>query len=328
MLKPIIYILLGTILWQACEKQDIAVTLPPPASGQNTVTAVQMGKDYENQIFFNLEGNTTKVNPTRNWDLAFESSPEGFHILMNGGNNVQVYKTTAKNFAEKLTLNPFEWQWDSPDGNPDSTGIGQWLNPFTKNSFRNVYVLDWAGTPHPKMKLQILYVNDNEYSIKYSKVDDKDSLITIIKKDASRNLIYFTFDQMGKIINNEPPKNSWDIVFLRYRHIYKDMKPPFPYIVSGVFMNKNGIGCCKDSTTGYENITLTQAISLSYHYERDYIGFDWKTFDSSLGRYTTKKYITYIIKARGGKYYKLRFIDFYNSQGEKGNPKFEYQLLK
>ena len=42
----------------------------------------------------------------------------------------------------------------------------------------------------------------------------------------------------------------------------------------------------------------------------------------------SKDNINFVIRDFEGKYYKMRFIDFYNSQGLKGYPKFELEELK
>ena len=52
-----------------------------------------------------------------------------------------------------------------------------------------------------------------------------------------------------------------------------------------------------------------------------------KTKDFESQYYSVRDDINYIIKDTQGRYFKFRFIDFYNSEGNKGYPKFEYQLF-
>ena len=68
-------------------------------------------------------------------------------------------------------------------------------------------------------------------------------------------------------------------------------------------------------------------VSYEYLKEQDFIGFDWKSYDFDQQLYMVDPQIVYIIKTPIGRYYKLHFIDFYNSMGEKGYPKFEIQEL-
>jgi len=57
------------------------------------------------------------------------------------------------------------------------------------------------------------------------------------------------------------------------------------------------------------------------------IGYDWKSYNFSSKSYNVNPNITYIITDIDGRYFKLHFIDFYNDNREKGNPKFEIQEL-
>ena len=43
--------------------------------------------------------------------------------------------------------------------------------------------------------------------------------------------------------------------------------------------------------------------------------------------YSVNPKMNYILKVADGFYYKLHFLDFYNDQGIKGYPKFEFQKL-
>ena len=49
------------------------------------------------------------------------------------------------------------------------------------------------------------------------------------------------------------------------------------------------------------------------------IGYDWKIYDFDTGFYTIDPSATYILSDTEGYFYKLRFIDFYNENGEKGS---------
>ena len=72
----------------------------------------------------------------------------------------------------------------------------------------------------------------------------------------------------------------------------------------------------------YENILDVQLTD-----DLDEIGYDWKIFDFENGKYIIDVQRVFIVKSTEGFYYKLRFIDFYNQDGLKGYPKFEFQKL-
>ena len=58
--------------------------------------------------------------------------------------------------------------------------------------------------------------------------------------------------------------------------------------------------------------------------QKDIIGYEWKDYDFDNAMYQVDPDKIYILKNRIGFYYKLRFIDYYNSTGEKGYPTFEF----
>jgi hypothetical protein len=66
--------------------------------------------------------------------------------------------------------------------------------------------------------------------------------------------------------------------------------------------------------------------SYAFSNNQNIIGFDWKSYVFNEG-YIVNPDITYIIKDSKNNYFKLRFIDFYNSNGEKGYPTFEVRKL-
>ena len=54
---------------------------------------------------------------------------------------------------------------------------------------------------------------------------------------------------------------------------------------------------------------------------------DWKLFDDVQDSYSINPSRSYLIQDQQGFYYKLRFTDFYNNQGERGYSSFEFQKL-
>ena len=111
------------------------------------------------------------------------------------------------------------------------------------------------------------------------------------------------------------------------RHIFYYTTPPTPYQVNGALLNPNGITALVDSVTSYNQIDLAFAQSLTLSHFRNAIGYDWKYYDFNEQTYKVKPHFSYVIRDREGYFWKMRFLDFFNAQGEKGHPKFEYQRL-
>jgi hypothetical protein len=331
----------------SCFKKDDKVVLPPP--GNLTYGGVSLvGPSYINQVYFQLSSANTVSNDHTKWDLAFESTANGYHIWINGGN-----QCLAANLGSASAFNSIKdttgayWRWDTPSWNADSTAIGNWTifssppssssNPINTHfldyrvegvSESGVYIIDrgpaFASTDR-FWKIIFTGVSETAYSIQYAKLDGSSLDSMTINKNSNYNYIYFSFDNNGQIVNEEPPKNNWDLLFTRYRFIF--YHPTIPYLVEGVLINPYNTRVSVDSTEAFGDINYQFAKTLTYTTARDCIGWDWKTYTFSAGHYTVKPYLNYLIIDQNGLYWKLKFQGYYNSQGIEGYPTFEYQRL-
>jgi hypothetical protein len=324
-------VLLGFIT--SCEKKDNPVAIPQKMGSQYAM--VEMGEDYTNQIFYDFQtAKVVYVSAIKSWDFAFETSPLGHHVFMNGGGkNIYVFnthQTDMKSVQVAPKIKDNEWLFDADCGLPDSTGIGEWLNGNTSKNEVYIVKLDPYLFPDTFKKIQLLSVSDNNYVLAYADLKSDITNTIIIPKNTNFNYVYFSFDNNGMIVNPEPPKNTWDVVFTRYRHIYHELEN-FSYPVNGVLINPYSTTAAKDSTTPYEKVQSALLTSLKFSNMRDVIGFDWKFFDRTqptISKYVVDRNKIFFVKTRNEEYYKMHFLDFYNSQGVKGCPSFEFERLQ
>ena len=83
-----------------------------------------------------------------------------------------------------------------------------------------------------------------------------------------------------------------------------------------------------DSTSAFDQITRQMAETVPTTNRRDVIGYDWKEYSINNAQYTVHRWKNYMVYTRKGQIYKLHFLDYYNSAGQKGNPLFEYERLR
>jgi hypothetical protein len=153
-----------------------------------------------------------------------------------------------------------------------------------------------------------------------------------VTKDPSVNFMCYSFDGGGEQINFEPPKYEWDLLFSQYTTLlYTNDGVPYPYIVTGVLSNRIDVKVAQDTLMDFQSIDRNAVLNLEYTTIQDEIGYDWKDVvgDVTSGSisYEIIEGLNYIVIDQQGYYYKLRFISFYNNDGEKGYPTFEYQQL-
>lgn len=320
--KPLICFFLGSLfVFSACEKEETPYTLPP--SGAAKVMNVSMGFDYDKTIFLNIESGKTWQANSFDWELKFEASEAGFRVLMNGGKSVFIDKTNTTDFNETQSAGSRTWLFDPPSGNLDSTAIGDWRG---KNE---VFLIDLGskskGNRYRKFRLN--GVDGSKYEMEYSDLDGSNYKTVSVDKESDRNFVYYSFSEERQLVNFEPPTDDWDVKFTRYRYVYYDMTPIVPYEVNGALINTNKWQVAFDKTITFEDLDVDFAKGLDFSPRKDAIGFDWKYFDFDAAVFVTNQNFNYVLLNKQGYYYKLRFIDFYDENGIKGNPVFELQRL-
>ena len=136
------------------------------------------------------------------------------------------------------------------------------------------------------------------------------------------------WDPTGAVTNPiiEPKKDSWDVVFTQFSKVFYE--PEFtPYVVVGCLTNPYKTLSYYAEGKTFDEINLSFAENTTLSTDWDAIGYDWKSFSLNQSMYDVYYNKVYLIKDQNEYYYKLRFVDFYSDNGEKGSPTFEYQRL-
>jgi len=307
----------------SCRKSEIAIK--PMERGDVITSSADMNTDYKQQIFFSLSGNSIiSTNIKTVWDLAFECGTGGFHIKTNTAKAMSVYNTNQAILAQVNDTNGLNQnrKYDSPTGNLDSTAFGNW------QSSTPVYIIDRgyneAGTQQGYKKIQILSVTANDYSIKISNINGSNEVTITIPKNTNLNYVYFSFNS-NSVVTVEPDKETYELLFSQYTHIYSN--PFSTYLVTGVLINPYKVKIAPVFDKPFADLAVSDTLSHPFKAYQNIIGYDWKTYNFQTSSYTIDVNKCYIIKDVKGFYYKLHFIDFYNSSGVKGFLKFEYKKL-
>ncbi len=314
-------LILGII---ACEPEEIPISAH--RSGDITTNSVDLTKDYRYQIFYKLNGNEVVAKNLKTaWDIGFESSEEGWHIVLNTSKAMLASSTEETNFSTIINTKDLTWKFDVSNGNLDSTAIGDRRNQKT------VYVIDLGynleGVKMGFKKVIFESYDNSHYTFKFADLDGTNEMSFRLTKNPSKNFTCFSFETQS-IIEAEADKDSWDICFTQYQHLfYNDQDIAFPYLVTGVLLNPNHTKATLDTLIGFESFTYEDVDKVSLSTNLSVIGYDWKTYDYDASSFTINTKQNYIIKDGYGFYHKLHFIDFYNEKGEKGYPVFKSQQL-
>lgn len=303
----------------SCFKKEIPVD--KPVSGAET-SQVVIGSDYANQIYYDLETNSIiRQNNREVWDLAFEAGDNGFHVLLNGSKIMAAALSSETDMTALTSDAGLTYGWDYPSGDWDSTVLNNW------QSVGKVYAIDLGlsvtGVSLGKKKLKIVSVSDTEYQIQFADLSSTSIQTATIPKSATAGFTYFSMSGNGSVIDLEPNKETWDLLFTNYCHVFDSHTP---YSVVGILSNRYGVKV-QEVTTPFASLKYSDIVEANFEDRLDVIGYDWKTYDFDNGNYIIGSNRTFVVKTINGRYFKMRFIDFYDDNGVKGAPKFELQEL-
>ncbi len=321
----------------SCFKEDARIVAHQPGTVASTV--IPMTKDYHVQVYFNLnQGKIVAQNGKSDWDLGFQSTSDGWQVILNTAVTMHVAHTGNTDINRPVQTSTLNWKFDTSDGSTNGNAIGTWYTLSGKPvSKKEVLVidrgLDERYTSRGYKKLIIDTPDDQgNYRIIFAELDGSNVQQLTIPKQTGINYVRVSLNNAGSILQPEPPTLGWDLLFTQYTTFIPgpDGKP-YPYLVTGVLQNPAGCIAAIDSVNSFEQVTFKTASMMSLSTSADLIGYDWKMLsgDPSQGptTYLPRPKRVFIIKDNKGYYYKLRFTGFYNDQGVKGYPTFDYQQL-
>lgn len=317
----------------SCFKKDEMV--PSHPRGPVKTDTIAMTDNYKYQIYFDLaSGKAISTNLKTESDLGFECSSKGWKIILNTSDFMKVADLGVIPFGQSHDTTGLKWKFDKSDGNPDSLAFGRWFNISNGDtlSLSHVYAIsrgmDQNGNPLGLNQVVFDSLKHGTYYFRFAGLNGLGSHAAAVTKDSTVNFIWYSFSSGGAIKNLEPPKGLYDLVFTQYTTLlFTSAGEAYPYLVTGVLLNRNGIEAIKDSLLDFNSVIMGNVNTIPLSSAWDVIGYDWKKFDFTAGSYTVRTGIFYVIRDKSGYLYKLRFIGFYNNKGEKGYPVIEYQSL-
>ena len=307
------------------------------------------GPNEPNQVYVDLSSNKETVVRRDVWDLGFYGGEE-FRVTINGSLYMAVSALTntdinSVNSLSIAALQPLvavgtfdpenKVYVDGPNGNILETAISE----ISEDDFKNpVYLLNLGveiGTTQPNTgsvaiagesrgwkKIRILR-DGNGYILQYADLDATTYNEISISKDADFNFSFFSF-KTNKIVNVEPPKLQWDISFTVFTNIIAQAGS-YGFSDFSLHNRKGGVTSYSlvDNTISYKNFTAINVNETLFQESQIVIGSSWRNvFDG-----TANSNIYYVLKDANNNYFKIRFLDLTNENGERGFPRFEYTLL-
>lgn len=317
-----------SLLFSSCFKQDEQMiieekgtffSIPPPYNLRNYYSFIDLDS-----------AKIVKTALISSWDLAFEGSAKGWHILVNAANAKEIFPTGSADFSTDFSsAHPINWYFDVSNGNPDSTAIGVWVSEnLGKYEYTNqIYLLgknNGNGTYKNLKKLQFIKLSNENIVFISADLNSTSGDTITINKDQDYNYVYYSFDMPQQTLIVEPPKDKWDFVAGPYRStLFTTTGIPTPYTVGGFLSNYPKVEVLKINKPDFFTANESDTIGTSFSIKKDAIGWDWKEYSSTGGSnpYRIVPDIYYFVKTKSGKLIKLEFTSYYSSEsGENGYP--------
>lgn len=309
----------------SCFPKDKAIVLPPVDTAVQT-NMVNLGDDYSNATYFDFGTNSiVHSSPNNHWHISLSASPTEHFIVLNGGIDVLASKLTMVSFANVTDADIAKapaFMFDNPSLNKDSLACG-YLSQSENNQL--VYLFKLQGGTYYKMAIQS--ITKDYYDVVLGPINEPVGQSIRITKDEHYNFKYVNLENQAEVLNVEPTNQSFDLVFTRYKHIYYNLDNT-PYLVNGAMLNPHGTYATMIDGKPFAEVTLEDLNDHPLTNAWNTIGFDWKVYDFDNGLYKVRPNRTYIVRNEAGEIWKLRFVNFYNSNGDKGFPTFEFQQLQ
>ncbi|MBN2745388.1 MAG: HmuY family protein [Bacteroidales bacterium] len=332
-MKPLIIIIAAIFLLTGCFKEDEKI--PPHEPGSLQLQTVGMGQYYETQIYFDLSTNQIVTSHSKDlYDLKFACADSALLIKLNSAMFMKAASTGDTNFFGTTDTTGVSWKYDASSGNNDSIAIDNWFDITVSDTIFNqkVFIIDRGitalGVAQGVRKFRVLAYQKGIFTIQYANMDNSKISIVQVVKNPEKNFVQLNLNNNEPPLDLEPKKADWDLLFCQYTDILRtDAGEDYPYLVTGVLVNQNGVQSGINHDLSFDNITMADLPAFDLTTQENNIGYEWKWYDFNAGYYSVLSDINYAVKDTEGYYYKLRFVGFYNSQGLKGFPQFEFQKL-
>ena len=351
--KTQLWSLLGLVAFMSCNDKD-TINITPPSEGTTvTFNGGGGGASAANSAYVDLSTNKADTVKRSSWDLGFYSGSD-FRVILNNTTSAGAKVTTATSLTavgaadtigltlavSQATPIPAHFAFfDAIDGNLSNTVIPAISATAADNKVIIINRGTGGGTAaRPWIKAKITRNAGGGYTLQYGGITETTTFTTVeIPKDDTYNFKYVSFNN-GAIVNVEPKKTDWDFTW-GYSLYQTDLGGMVPYNFSDLIAVNylNGVKVIeKVYTSATRDAAYTAFSKDSVNFpatmvaNRWGIGSNWRFTGGQTGPGTgalTDRF--YVLKDVAGNNYKIKFISMgVNDGGVRGNPVFEYKLIK
>ncbi len=290
--------------------------------------SVTMQASYAEEVYYSFTTGMVSSVPRNQWDIAFRTNIMSSGILINDGVGVVLYTypngdssvwsaawdTAGISTWTPMYNDPTDWENGAfsrnATGHPDYgwgvynsithdlRGDSCFLIKTRDGSFKRIFIA---------RKISV----DNQYIFRTANLDGTNSVVTTFTCTPYMAKDFVGYDlQNMQVVDFQPAKDSWDILFTKYMSVQPDGSP---YAVTGV-LNNDGVGANK-----YAGVPLAYPYwgVQEFDFGRSPIGWDWKYFDMGTFTYAVEDSLVFFVQNQNGDVAKIYFTKFAGSSSGK-----------
>jgi len=295
-----------------------------------------MGPGYVNDVFYSFKNGTVKTVANNNWHMAFSVQGSQFPLHPETGVSIRVNSVKGNVLVKLNSANAANWRkidttglyalperldsfktWDIGAFNkgynyskaPFNFVWGSYNNATHNIEGTNVFVLyNKAAGVYKKVFIKSLGF-DTLWNVIISNIDNSDSTNLIFSKGKFPDRLFVYYDVVNKQLNDrEPARNTWCLVWTRYKDIVTQFNVTGAYPLTGILANKSDT-IAKNMGKKCNEVWLT-SVTAPFLQNTNNIGWDWKIPPQGPGAFVMVDTFVYFVKNTASNYYKLSFNKF------------------
>ncbi|MCX6271182.1 MAG: T9SS type A sorting domain-containing protein [Bacteroidetes bacterium] len=282
--------------------------------------SVQMGASYANEVYYSMANGNAGTALRDSWDIAFRTSIMSSSIIINDGTGVVLYTYPNADTSGWNTLDtagfstwtpmyndPADWENGAFSrnalGHPDY-GWGIYNSTTHNLKGDSIFIIKLRNESFRKFWVVKKLSSLDTYIFRFAFLDgsDEHEITLDLNPYLTKDFLGYNL-AMNTVVDFQPPKMDWDVVFTKYMSVQPDGTP---YPVTGVLSN-DGTGVAR-----FDNVptSFTNWGESNFDPGRSVIGWNWKVFDMGTFSYKIVDSLVFFVQPTSGDVYKLLFSRF------------------
>ncbi|MBN1651837.1 MAG: hypothetical protein JW857_10950 [Bacteroidales bacterium] len=179
----------------------------------------------------------------------------------------------------------------------------------------------------------VIMENQYFYSVQYLFNLNNEDLAGVVNSSADYANFVLPVNPESELVENTVADGDWQIALTQYTteipYESEGVTMYMEYPTVGALINTQAnITVAHIEDTNFETVSLSDAKTAAYSSNVDAIGYEWKVYNRSTNTYNVTEDNYFLVKIADDEIYKLRFLDYYNTQAETGHITFQFQLLQ